>query len=215
MSRGQLGSVRKEYSLRELDVSDVNANPIDQFEGWFKEALEREGDEANATTLSTIGLDGHPNGRIVLLKFYSEDGFTIYTNYNSVKGQELSNHAFASLTFYWKSLERQVRIRGNVEKVDPVISDEYYNSRPRASRIGAWASPQSQEIKNREVLEEKEQFYENKFDGLETIPRPEGWGGFMINPTTIEFWQGRPSRLHDRIVYQLDGTDWKIKRLAP
>lgn len=215
MGRGQLGSVRKEYNLRELDVSDVNINPIDQFEGWFKEALEREGDEANATTLSTIGLNGHPNGRVVLLKFYSEDGFTVYTNYNSTKGQELSNHPFASLTFYWKSLERQVRIRGKVERVDPVISDEYYNSRPRASRIGAWASPQSQEIENREILEEKEQFFENKFSEQETIPRPENWGGFMINPTMIEFWQGRPSRLHDRIVYELDGTDWNIKRLAP
>ncbi len=215
MIKGQLGSVRKEYSLRELDVSDVSVNPIDQFESWFREALEREGDEANATTLSTIGLDGHPEGRIVLLKFYSEDGFTIYTNYNSMKGKELKNHPFASLTFYWRSIERQVRIRGNVEPVDPIISDEYFNSRPRSSRIGAWASPQSQEIKNREILEEKELFYKNKFEGQEIIPRPDNWGGFMINPIKIEFWQGRPSRLHDRIVYELEGRKWKIKRLAP
>lgn len=215
MANKQIGSIRKEYGIGELSKDNVNANPIVQFESWFKEAYEREGEEANATTLSTIGLDGHPEGRIVLLKFYSEDGFVFYTNYNSMKGQELENHAFASLTFHWQTLERQVRIRGAVEKTNPIISDDYFDSRPRKSRIGAWTSPQSQEIDDRHVLEENELFYKNKFEGQEQIPRPPHWGGFVINPQKIEFWQGRSSRLHDRIVYQLEGSDWKIKRLAP
>ncbi|MEQ6119245.1 pyridoxamine 5'-phosphate oxidase [Reichenbachiella sp. MALMAid0571] len=215
MASKQIGSIRKEYGIGELSKENVNSDPIVQFESWFKEAYEREGEEANATTLSTIGLDGHPEGRIVLLKFYSEDGFAFYTNYNSMKGQELENHAYASLTFHWKTLERQVRIRGTVEKTDPIISDDYFDSRPRESRIGAWTSPQSQEIADRSVLEENELFYKNKFQGQECIPRPPHWGGFIINPQKIEFWQGRASRLHDRIVYQLEGSDWKIKRLAP
>ena len=215
MASKQIGSIRKEYGIGELSKENVNSNPIEQFESWFKEAYEREGEEANATTLSTIGLDGHPEGRIVLLKFYSEDGFAFYTNYQSMKGQELEKHPFASLTFHWKTLERQVRIRGAVEKTDPIISDDYFDSRPRESRIGAWTSPQSQEIADRYVLEENELFYKNKFEGQEQIPRPPHWGGFIINPQKIEFWQGRSSRLHDRIVYQLEGSDWKIKRLAP
>ncbi|MFY0654730.1 MAG: pyridoxamine 5'-phosphate oxidase [Cyclobacteriaceae bacterium] len=215
MANRQIGTLRKEYGIMELTESSVDSNPIDQFESWFKLALEREGDEANATTLSTIGLDGYPVGRIVLLKFYSEDGFTFYTNYNSSKARELNNNPKASLTFYWRTMERQIRITGDIEKVDPIISDEYFNSRPRASRIGAWASPQSEEIEGREVLEKKEKEFEKQFEGQENIPRPEHWGGYMLNPVKVEFWQGRASRLHDRIVYSKSGTEWNIKRLAP
>ena len=215
MNRNSVGSIRKEYKLLELDESSVNDNPIIQFEEWFKEAVKREGDEANAATLSTIGLDGHPEGRIVLLKFYSGDGFTFYTNYNSNKGQELERHPFASMTFYWRTLERQVRVRGEIAKVDPVISDEYFNSRPKTSRIGAWSSPQSQVIESRTIIEQNELKYAELYKDQENIPRPEHWGGFIIQPQKIEFWQGRPSRLHDRIVYQNVDKKWVINRLAP
>lgn len=211
----QIGSLRKEYGILELNKENVDPDPVRQFELWFSKAYEQEGEEANATTLSTLGLDGHPEGRIVLLKHFSSQGFTFYTNYESMKGQELGKHPFASMTFHWRSLERQVRIKGKVEKVSPEISDEYFRSRPKKSRIGAWASPQSQEIDNRKILEENEASYKSKFDGKEEVPRPPYWGGYLIVPQKIEFWQGRPSRLHDRIVYERAGDDWQIKRLAP
>lgn len=211
----QIGSLRKEYGILELNKENVNPDPIQQFELWFSEAHKQEGEEANATTLSTLGLDGIPEGRIVLLKYFSGEGFTFYTNYQSMKGQELEKHPFASLTFHWRSMERQVRIRGKVVKVAPEVSDEYFRSRPLASRIGAWASPQSKEIDNRKILDENEALYRARFEGQEEIQRPPHWGGYLITPQKIEFWQGRPSRLHDRIVYERADSGWQIKRLAP
>lgn len=215
MQKQDIGDIRKEYGILELDVDSVNENPIEQFETWFKEAYKKEGDEANTMTLSTIGFDGTPEGRIVLLKFYQGDGFTFYTNYNSAKGQQLQSNPNASLTFYWKTLERQVRVKGYVEKVDEIISDDYFESRPRESRIGAWASPQSKEIPNREFLMAKEKKINEHYANEATIPRPDYWGGYILKPSYIEFWQGRPSRLHDRIVYELIDDHWKLKRIAP
>ncbi|WP_109829792.1 pyridoxamine 5'-phosphate oxidase [Reichenbachiella versicolor] len=215
MDQGNLYDMRKDYGVRELREEDVNPNPYDQFEEWFKQAVKTEGSEANAFTLSTIGEDGMPEGRVVLLKFYGEDGFTFYTNYNSRKANDIESNPKAAMTFYWRTKEQQVRIKGIVSKVDPIISDEYYKERPLGSRIGAWASPQSQIIPNRSFLEEQYKEFEDKFNSSVEIPRPEYWGGYLIDPTRIEFWQGRSSRLHDRIVYEKDGDIWKTYRLAP
>ncbi len=215
MEKSDVGDMRKEYGILHLDIDSVEANPINQFEKWFKEAYKKEGEEANTMTLSTIGLDGCPEGRIVLLKFYSGDGFTFYTNYNSAKAQQLAKKPFASLILHWKTMERQVRIKGTVEKVDEAISDDYFNSRPRESRIGAWASPQSDTIPNRAFLDEKTKGITDRFAGDLNIPRPEFWGGYLVKPYVIEFWQGRASRLHDRIVYELIDEKWELKRVAP
>ncbi len=214
MGKTNLSNLRKDYGIMKLDIESVDGDPTQQFESWFKEAYSKEGEEANTMTLSTIGEDGCPEGRVVLLKFYSGDGFTFYTNYNSAKGQQLEANPSASLTIHWKSMERQVRIKGKTEKVDGVISDEYFDTRPRESRISAVASPQSQKIIGREALEEKVQQLKNEYKG-KNIPRPENWGGYLLVPYEIEFWQGRPNRLHDRIVYKLVGENWELKRLAP
>lgn len=215
MEKSELGKLRKEYGILELDMESVDQNPVIQFERWFKEAYNKEGEEANTMTLSTIGFDGCPEGRIVLLKFYADDGFTFYTNYESAKGRQLEANPKASLTFHWKSLERQVRIKGMVEKAPTEISDEYFESRPRESRIGAWSSPQSETIPDREFLDDKAAKISSNFKEDSHIPRPDFWGGYLLKAHTIEFWQGRPSRLHDRLVYELGGDKWKIKRVAP
>ncbi|MDW3210877.1 MAG: pyridoxamine 5'-phosphate oxidase [Reichenbachiella sp.] len=215
MAKEFLPGMRKDYGKDSLTKESVHQDPMMQFEAWFKDAMKSDGDEANVLTLSTLGEDQIPEGRIVLLKFYAEDGFTFYTNYTSNKAKQLEKHPYASMTFHWKSQERQVRIKGSISKVPAEISDAYFNERPYGSRIGAWASPQSQEIPNRDFLEDRVEEIQDKFENQNEIPRPEFWGGYLLTPVKIEFWQGRPSRLHDRIVYDLMDGQWVTKRLAP
>jgi pyridoxamine 5'-phosphate oxidase len=210
-----IADIRKDYKLQAFSEEDALPEPFDQFEKWWKEALDSKIDEANAMTLATASADGMPDARIVLLKGFDKQGFTFFTNYNSAKGNELLENPRASLVFFWKELERQVRISGLVVMVSAAESDTYFNSRPEGSRIGAWASPQSELIENREWLEENEKKMRGQFpDGV--IERPSHWGGYRVRPTRVEFWQGRPNRLHDRILYSLEKTGkWKIGRLAP
>ena len=210
-----IADIRKDYKLQSLSEEDTSDNPLSQFEKWWKEALDSGVDEVNAMTLATASADGMPDARIVLLKGYDERGFTFFTNYHSAKGQQLLENPRACLVFFWKELERQIRISGLVEQVSDKESDEYFDSRPEGSRIGAWTSPQSQPIISREWLEQNEKKIQKEFAG-EPIPRPEHWGGYRVKPTHIEFWQGRPSRLHDRISYSLQVKgNWNIQRLAP
>ncbi|GMQ23801.1 pyridoxamine 5'-phosphate oxidase [Algoriphagus sp. oki45] len=210
----KLSDIRKDYTLKSLDISDVSRDPFRQFSLWFDEAVDSEALEVNAMCLSTLGLDGYPSGRIVLLKGVDE-GFVFFTNYSSTKGKEIEEMPKASLTFFWAELERQVRIVGDLEKISEKESDEYFFSRPIGSQIGAWTSPQSQKIENREVLSERNKMLEERFS-KEQITRPPHWGGYRLKPKQFEFWQGRSSRLHDRIGYELDGEGkWEIFRLAP
>ncbi|WP_192351418.1 pyridoxamine 5'-phosphate oxidase [Algoriphagus sp. Y33] len=208
-----ISAIRKDYSIKSLDISDVNINPIVQFESWFKEAINAEVLEVNAMTVATLGLDGTPNARILLLKGV-DTGFVFFTNYQSQKGKELAKHNSASLTFFWPELERQVRVRGKVEKVTVEESDAYFFSRPLGSQIGAWVSPQSETIGSREEINTNKVDVEKQFEG-KAISRPPHWGGYRLLPSTIEFWQGRPSRLHDRIKYEFQDGKWIITRLAP
>jgi pyridoxamine 5'-phosphate oxidase len=210
-----LADLRKEYSRETLDVSLVSQNPIRQFESWFDEALRAEVLEANAMTLSTVTEEGKPSARIVLLKGIEENRFLFFTNYQSQKGKELLNNPACALTFFWPELERQVRIEGIASRLDDKASEKYFQSRPRGSQIGAWASPQSVIIKDRALLEERTKALELKFKGKEVLPKPHQWGGFSVEPMEIEFWQGRPNRLHDRIVYYQIDNAWVIHRLAP
>jgi pyridoxamine 5'-phosphate oxidase len=210
-----IADIRKDYKLRSLSEKDVDENPLQQFEKWWNEAMQSHIEEVNAMTLATSSRDGIPSARIVLLKGFNKEGFVFFTNYNSYKGLQLLENPRACLVFFWKELERQVRITGLVEKVNAKESDEYFNSRPQASRIGAIASPQSQVIINREWLKQQEKNIQQQSEGKE-IKRPENWGGYRVKPVNIEFWQGRPSRLHDRLQYSLnDNGDWIIERLAP
>ena len=210
-----IADIRKVYQLKSLLEKDVDANPIKQFKDWWQQAIESKIEEPNAMTLATCDASGKPSARIVLLKEIKENGFVFFTNYSSRKGKEIEKNPFVSLLFFWKELERQVRIEGLVEKIPAAESEEYFNSRAEGSRIGAWASPQSTVIKGREVIEENVTSLEKRFAGG-TIPRPEHWGGYLVKPVNIEFWQGRSSRLHDRIRYMHDmGEKWIIQRLAP
>lgn len=209
-----IADIRKEYKQRSLDESDVVKDPVQQFSKWWEEAINSGIDEVNAMTLATADATGKPSARIVLLKGMDENGFVFFTNYNSHKGEDIAANPFASLVFFWKELERQVRIEGTISKVSAEESDAYFNSRPAGSRIGAWASPQSKVIASRQVIEKKVQELEKDFDG-KTIERPQHWGGYVVMPQVIEFWQGRPSRLHDRIRYTKVENGWKIERLAP
>ena len=210
-----IADIRKDYKLQSLLEKDVNVNAIAQFNNWWQEAIHSEIDEVNAMTLATASADGIPAARIVLLKGFDDRGFVFFTNYESFKGMQLAENPRACLVFFWKELERQVRITGLVEKVSDVESDAYFNSRPEGSRIGAWASPQSQVIVSREWLQEREKTYAKDFSG-KPLKRPAHWGGYRVKPVTVEFWQGRPSRLHDRLQYTLEGNNqWKIERLAP
>lgn len=209
-----ISDIRKEYMRESLSEGDVELNPFLQFGRWWNEALGAEITEVNAMTLATANAAGKPSARIVLLKGYDEKGFVFFTNYLSRKGQEIAENGQATLLFFWKELERQVRIEGRIEKISAAENDEYFHSRPEGSRIGAWSSPQSSVIKDRTVIEENVRHYTEKFSGG-SIPRPEHWGGYRVIPETIEFWQGRPSRLHDRILYTADDTNWIIQRLAP
>lgn len=210
-----VADIRRDYSHKALSEKDVDASPFVQFGKWWDEALQAEIDEVNAMTVATASADGLPSARIMLLKGYDERGFVFFTNYESYKGQMLAENPKACLVFFWKELERQIRITGLIEKVSPAESDEYFHSRPEASRIGAWVSPQSRVIESRRWLDEKFNELVNKMEGT-AIARPPHWGGYRVKPVVIEFWQGRPSRLHDRIQYTLEENgNWKIERLAP
>ena len=210
-----LAAIRKEYRLQSLSEDEVDANPIKQFEKWFQQALASGIEEPNAMTLATSTTDGKPSARIVLLKGIKDNGFVFFTNYESKKGKQIHDNPFAGIVFFWKELERQVTIQGEIKKVSEQESDEYFASRPVESRIGAWSSPQSQVIENREVLEKNVAYYSDKYQS-QNIPRPSHWGGYILIPTLIEFWQGGAGRLHDRLQYSFDATNsWIIKRLAP
>ncbi|GAB0156055.1 pyridoxamine 5'-phosphate oxidase [Chryseobacterium sp. Alg-005] len=206
---------RKIYAKSQLIESEIKQNPIEQFRDWFLEASEDPAvSEANAMAISTIEDDGCPRTRMVLLKAYTHEGFIFYTNYDSKKGKAIERSHKACLHFFWPSLERQIIIKAELEKVAENLSDGYFHSRPKGSQLGAAASPQSQVVPDREFLEEKLKQLEKEYENTE-VPRPANWGGYIAKPYEIEFWQGRPNRLHDRIVYQLEGYDWKISRLAP
>ena len=210
-----IAAIRKEYKLESLHEHEVDSDPLRQFEKWWQELINSNIDEVNAMTLATADKNARPSARIVLLKGVTPEGFLFFTNYESHKGAALKENPQACLVFFWKELERQVRVEGLIEKISAEESDEYFNSRPAGSKIGAWASPQSKVIASREVLEEKVRLIENKFMNT-TIDRPGHWGGYILKPILIEFWQGRPSRLHDRIQYtKLENNSWKIERLAP
>ncbi len=209
-------NLRQEYRLAALDMEHVDANPIVQFGKWFEETLKANLPEPNAMTLATSTFDGKPSARIVLLKGFDEQGFSFFTNYQSRKGKEFEQNPFAALVFWWIELERQVRIEGSIQKLTPAQSTDYFQSRPRGSQIGAWASPQSAVISSRDELEKQVKILEQQYAHTEVLPRPEHWGGYLVQPVLLEFWQGRPNRLHDRIQYRLqDDKTWKIERLAP
>lgn len=208
-----IADLRKEYMQRGLSKADVDPNPFEQFGHWFSEAIAAQLTEPNAMTLATATPDGKPSARIVLLKGFDDRGFTFFTNYESRKGRELVANPQAALIFYWPGLERQIRIEGHVTHLTEQESDDYFRSRPRGSRIGAWVSPQSQVIAGRAVLDERLQHFEQQFQ--DDVPRPPFWGGYRIEPTMIEFWQGRPNRLHDRLRYRRNSDNWIIERLAP
>ena len=210
-----IADIRKEYKLQTLEEELVNVDPLLQFGKWWNEAITASIEEQNAMTLATASSDGLPSARVVLLKDYDNNGFVFFTNYDSFKGRQLEENPRACLVFFWKELERQIRITGLVRKTSDATSDEYYQSRPLGSRIGAIASPQSQVIESREWLTRREfkllEEYRDK-----PVTRPAHWGGYCVQPVTIEFWQGRPNRLHDRIQYSLqESGEWKIERLAP
>ena len=208
-----LAHLRKDYALKTLDEKDVDRDPMKQFGVWMVEAIHAQVPEPTAMTLSTVDARGRPAGRIVLLKGVDPRGFVFFTNYESRKGRDLAAHPAAALTFLWKELERQVRIEGTVERVTADESTAYYDSRPLGSRIGAWASPQSEAIDSRAWLEERWAGYTDRYGELP--PRPPHWGGYRVLPDQLEFWQGRTSRLHDRIAYARADGGWRIQRLAP
>ena len=209
----QIAELRKDYRHQSLSETDVKTEPIKQFEKWWDEAVQSKAEEVNAMTLATCN-KGHPSARMVLLKGFSEKGFIFFTNYESKKAVELKENPYACLVFFWKELERQVRIEGVVQKIGEVESDEYFLLRPEGSRLSAWSSPQSSVIKDRNILEKNVEHYRLAFTNG-NIPRPPFWGGYIVRPSSVEFWQGRPSRLHDRLLYTETNTGWKIERLAP
>lgn len=211
-----LGDYRKSYEKGELSESTVPDNPMQLFQTWFYEVDQSEGtDEANAMTLATIGLDGFPKSRVVLLKRYTYEGFIFYTNYNSEKGKAILENNHVCLSFFWHAAERQIIIKGKAEKISSNLSDGYFETRPKGSQLSAFISNQSEVVDNRQVLEDKLKELEEFFKDKE-VPRPDYWGGFIVKPIEFEFWQGRANRLHDRIRYQLqEDFDWKIDRLSP
>ncbi|MBL4606093.1 MAG: pyridoxamine 5'-phosphate oxidase [Flavobacteriaceae bacterium] len=211
-----LSNYRKSYEKQELLESNCPENPMELFQKWFLNADASEMvNETNAMTVSTIGKDGFPKNRVVLLKKYTWEGFLFYTNYNSEKGKAILENNHCCLSFFWPALEQQIIIKGKAEKIAENLSDGYFESRPDGSKLGAWASSQSEVVESRETLDQNLKTYQQQFEGKE-IPRPSHWGGFIIKPVSIEFWQGRPNRMHDRILYTLlEDFSWKIERLAP
>ncbi|WP_298539327.1 pyridoxamine 5'-phosphate oxidase [uncultured Aquimarina sp.] len=210
-----LTSYRKSYDKKALEESELPESPFLLFSNWFKEVEEAGGvEEANAMTLTTFGLDGFPKARIVLLKHFDNNGFVFYTNYQSEKGKAIVNNNKVCISFFWPNLERQVIIKGQVDKISEERSNDYFQSRPRGSQLGAWASNQSNIVDSREILEAKLKSLEKEYQNKE-IPKPDFWGGFCIKPIEFEFWQGRPNRLHDRIRYIAEKNTWKIERLSP
>jgi pyridoxamine 5'-phosphate oxidase len=210
-----IADIRKDYTMATLDVDFVDHNPIIQFEKWLEEALKSEVAEPTAMNLATVTASGRPSSRIVLLKGIEKNQFNFYTNYYSQKGVELEANPACALNFFWPDLERQIRIEGVATRLTADTSDEYFRSRPRDSQIGAWASPQSTIIKDRKILEDRVSEIEKRFEGKQYLPRPNQWGGFAVEPFEIEFWQGRSSRLHDRLVYTKVDQEWLLNRLAP
>ncbi|MEO6286259.1 MAG: pyridoxamine 5'-phosphate oxidase [Dyadobacter sp.] len=209
-----IAKIRHDYNLKGLHETDLAPDPLKQFKLWFSDVLNAGISEANAMLLSTV-LNGRPSGRIVLLKDLNETGFSFFTNYQSKKGEEIGANPQVALTFFWKELERQVRIEGSIQKTTAAESDEYFAVRPRGSQIGAWVSDQSEVITGRDILEAKTRELNERFEG-QTVPRPPHWGGYRVIPDYIEFWQGRPSRLHDRLAYlKTADSSWKIERLSP
>ena len=209
-----LFDLRNEYTSQPFDESDALSSPFELFDKWFHEAMESKIFEPNAMALATVGANGIPSVRMILLKSFNKNGFIFFSNYESRKGHQLKENHNAACVFYWEELERQVRIEGVVEKLSNEESDKYFETRPTGSRLGAWASPQSKIVESRQWLETKHNEFRNKFKHSE-VPRPENWGGYKLIPHQIEFWQGRPNRLHDRIEYTFEGDSWKIRRLAP
>lgn len=214
MDNTALEQLRQEYAGHSLDEHSVHQDPLIQFEKWFEEASDAGLPEVNAMTLATCGIDFKPSARIVLLKGLESGNFVFYTNYQSRKGKEMLWNPYAALLFFWNELHRQVRIEGRIEKLTAQESDSYFDSRPEASKIGAWVSPQSEVISNREALDKRMAVLENEFAGRK-INRPDYWGGYKVIPSTIEFWQGRTSRLHDRLLFTRIQDGWKMERLAP
>jgi len=215
MKEKDLGNLRKSYTKNELKAADIANDPMAFFGSWFNEAEHHpEIDEANAMTLATLGLDDYPKARVVLLKAINEKGFVFYTNYQSEKGLSIAHHAKVGLSFFWPALERQVIIKGTAEQLKPEVSNAYFNSRPKGSQLGALVSEQSKVITDRSILEAKLEALEIEYQD-KSVDRPEHWGGYVVVPKFIEFWQGRPNRLHDRIRCQWQGSFWNIERLAP
>jgi pyridoxamine 5'-phosphate oxidase len=203
---------RKSYDKNSLEVEDLKAAPHEMLEFWLNEVKELH--DYNAMVVSSVDASGQPHSRVVLLRGVNEDGLRFYTNYSSNKGQELEQNNKVALNFFWPSVERQVRVEGELHKLSDAESDAYFHSRPRESQIGAWVSPQSSTIESREVLNERFREFTNKFEG-QSVPRPSNWGGYIIRPKYYEFWQGRPNRLHDRLTYTLVDGNWSIGRMAP
>lgn len=213
MIREDLASMRRDYASTTLEESTAARYPLEQFRRWVKDAVKAEVLDPNAMTLATCGDDRLPSARVVLLKYYGDEGFTFFTNYESKKGRELGENPKAALHFFWPELHRQILIQGTVTKFDKAAGDEYFHSRPVDSQIGAWASHQSAVIDSREALDERFEQLRQEFGG--NVPTPHFWGGYTVRPDCFEFWQGRVSRLHDRLVYTRSGDGWEIKRLAP
>lgn len=210
-----LADIRLEYARHSLSKKDVDKNPITQFKLWLTEAIDAKVIEPTAMNLATCNDQGIPSSRIMLLKEVNDEGFIFFTNYQSSKGRQLAAHPVCALNFFWPELERQVRIQGSVEKISKEESTKYFQSRPKTSQIGAWTSPQSTVIEGRKILEERQMQLTEKYKDLEVLPKPEQWGGYIVKPFLVEFWQGRPSRLHDRVEYLYKDNSWTISRLAP
>tara|TARA_B100000927_G_scaffold1589_1_gene1353 strand:- start:2458 stop:3114 length:657 start_codon:yes stop_codon:yes gene_type:complete len=212
--KNYINTKRRDFANRPFTESMAQDDPFKQYAEWFNEAISSDILDPYAACLSTVDSDGQPSSRIVYIRDVIDDGFVFYTNYSSSKGEDLLNNNLGAFNIFWGELERQIRIQGPIKKVSKLISDKYFNARPRASKIGAWASDQSKKLNNREELEDKIKYFDNKFKNKD-IPRPDNWGGYSLNANQIEFWQGRPSRLHDRIVYTKKENLWVKNRLSP
>lgn len=213
MQKHELADLRRDFSAAGLSESEVSTSPFEQFSAWMDDALNADVEDVNAMTLSTVGADGHPSARVVLLKFFDDQGFVFFTNYESKKGTDLSANPHAVFHFFWPQLDRQVAIYGSVEKTSREESERYFKSRPIESQVGAWVSAQSRVIASRDVLDEKFAVLQEKFG--DSVPLPPFWGGFRLTPDKFEFWQGRQNRLHDRICYEFLADKWRITRLSP